>query len=139
MRKVNHVRCANHSIQLVVLKVLTFIKEPTEQLRDALSESTATKSCGSSIASKLRQLGLPARIRRTRTRPRAGTRLMRCAPTLLASALFWTASWTSTRPTLATMLSLTWNGMPSTACQRSFPRRARSWRASRPITSRRST
>jgi hypothetical protein len=54
MRKVNHVRCANHSIQLVVLKVLTFIKEPTEQLRDALSESAATKSCGSSIASKLR-------------------------------------------------------------------------------------
>jgi hypothetical protein len=36
MRKVNHVRCADHSVQLVVLKVLTFIKEPTEQLRDAL-------------------------------------------------------------------------------------------------------
>jgi len=30
MRKVNHVRCADHSVQLVVLKVLTFIKEPTE-------------------------------------------------------------------------------------------------------------
>ncbi|KAH8960164.1 hypothetical protein BDL97_06G117900 [Sphagnum fallax] len=36
MRKVNHVRCADHFVQLVVLKVLTFIKEPTEQLRDAL-------------------------------------------------------------------------------------------------------
>ncbi len=36
MRKVNHVQCANHSIQLVVLKVLTFMKEPTEQLRNAL-------------------------------------------------------------------------------------------------------
>jgi hypothetical protein len=31
MRKVKHVRCANHSVrQLAVLKVLTFIKEPTE-------------------------------------------------------------------------------------------------------------
>ncbi len=30
MHKVNHVRCADHSIQLDVLKVLTFIKEPTE-------------------------------------------------------------------------------------------------------------
>lgn len=36
MRKVNHIRCTDHSVQLVVLKVLTFIKEPTEQLRDAL-------------------------------------------------------------------------------------------------------
>ncbi len=36
MRKVNHVRCANHSVQLVVLQVLTFIKEPTEQLWDVL-------------------------------------------------------------------------------------------------------
>ncbi len=36
MRKVNHVRCTNHSVQLAVLKVLTFIKEPTKQLRDAL-------------------------------------------------------------------------------------------------------
>jgi hypothetical protein len=36
MRKVNHIRCDDHSVQLVVLKVLTFIKEPTEQLRDAL-------------------------------------------------------------------------------------------------------
>ncbi|CAN5969526.1 unnamed protein product [Sphagnum jensenii] len=36
MRKVNHVWCADHSVQLIVLKVLTFIKEPTEQLRDAL-------------------------------------------------------------------------------------------------------
>ncbi|CAM6073745.1 unnamed protein product [Sphagnum tenellum] len=34
MRKVNHVRRTNHFVQLVVLKVLTFIKEPTEQLRD---------------------------------------------------------------------------------------------------------
>jgi hypothetical protein len=139
MRKVNHVRCADHSVQLAVLKVLTFIKEPTEQLRDALIKSAAAKSCGSNIASKPRQPGLPARSRRTRTRPRAGTRLTRCAPTLLASASFWTASWTSTRPTLATVLSLTWNGMPLTACRRSFARRARSWRASRPITSRRST
>ncbi len=30
MRKVNHVRCADHSVQLVGLKVLTFIKEPIE-------------------------------------------------------------------------------------------------------------
>jgi len=30
MHKVNHVQCADHSIQLDVLKVLTFIKEPTE-------------------------------------------------------------------------------------------------------------
>jgi hypothetical protein len=29
MRKLNHVRCVDHSVQLVVLKVLTFIKEPT--------------------------------------------------------------------------------------------------------------
>jgi len=36
MRKVNHVWCADHSVQLTMLKVLTFIKEPTEQLRDAL-------------------------------------------------------------------------------------------------------
>jgi hypothetical protein len=36
MRKVSHVWCADHSVQLAVLKVLTFIKEPTEQLRDAL-------------------------------------------------------------------------------------------------------
>jgi len=36
MRKVNHVWCADHSVQLTVLKVLMFIKEPTEQLRDAL-------------------------------------------------------------------------------------------------------
>jgi hypothetical protein len=36
MRKVNHVRCANHSVQLAVLKVLMVIKEPTEQLQDAL-------------------------------------------------------------------------------------------------------
>ncbi|CAM6022419.1 unnamed protein product [Sphagnum balticum] len=36
MCKVNHVQCADHYVQLVVLKVLTFIKEPTEQLRDAL-------------------------------------------------------------------------------------------------------
>jgi hypothetical protein len=36
MHKVNHVQCADHSVQFVVLKVLTFIKEPTKQLRDAL-------------------------------------------------------------------------------------------------------
>jgi hypothetical protein len=36
MRKVNHVRCTDHSIQLAMLKVLTFIKEPTKQVRDAL-------------------------------------------------------------------------------------------------------
>jgi hypothetical protein len=36
MRKVNHVQCADHSVQLVVLKVLMLIKEPTKQLRDAL-------------------------------------------------------------------------------------------------------
>jgi hypothetical protein len=30
MRKVNHVQCANQSVQLAVLKVLTFIKEPTK-------------------------------------------------------------------------------------------------------------
>jgi hypothetical protein len=30
MRKVNHIQCVDHSVQLVVLKVLTFIKEPTE-------------------------------------------------------------------------------------------------------------
>jgi hypothetical protein len=36
MRKVNQVRCADHSVQLAMLKVLTLIKEPTEQLRDAL-------------------------------------------------------------------------------------------------------
>jgi hypothetical protein len=36
MRKVNHVWCADHSIQLTTLKVLTFIKEPIEQLQDAL-------------------------------------------------------------------------------------------------------
>ncbi len=32
MRKVKHVRCVDHFVQLTVLKVLTFIKEPTEQL-----------------------------------------------------------------------------------------------------------
>jgi len=36
MHKVNHVQCADHSVQFVVLKVLTFIKEPTKQLRDVL-------------------------------------------------------------------------------------------------------
>ncbi len=36
IRKVNHVQCADYSVKLVVLKVLTFIKEPIEQLRDAL-------------------------------------------------------------------------------------------------------
>jgi hypothetical protein len=30
MRKVNHVWCADHSVQLTALKVLTFIKEPIE-------------------------------------------------------------------------------------------------------------
>jgi hypothetical protein len=30
MRKVNHVQCTDHSVQLTVLKVLTFIKEPTK-------------------------------------------------------------------------------------------------------------
>ncbi len=30
MHKVNHVWCADHSVQVVVLKVLTFIKEPIE-------------------------------------------------------------------------------------------------------------
>jgi hypothetical protein len=30
MRKVNHVQCADHFVQLAVLKVLTFIKEPTK-------------------------------------------------------------------------------------------------------------
>jgi hypothetical protein len=30
MCKVNHVRCTDHSVRLAVLKVLTFIKEPTE-------------------------------------------------------------------------------------------------------------
>ncbi|CAM6063709.1 unnamed protein product [Sphagnum tenellum] len=44
MREVNHVRCADHSVQLVVLNVLTFIKEPTEQLWDAL----ITIPCGRS-------------------------------------------------------------------------------------------
>ncbi len=58
---------------------------------------------------------------------------------LLASSSFWTASWTSTRLTLAIALSLTWNDMPSTTCQRSFACRAKSWRASPPITSRHST
>jgi hypothetical protein len=43
MRKVNHVRCADHFVQLVVLKVLTFIKEPTEQLRDALIKIRRSK------------------------------------------------------------------------------------------------
>jgi hypothetical protein len=36
MCKVNYIWCADHSVQLDVLKVLTFIKEPTEQLHDAL-------------------------------------------------------------------------------------------------------
>ncbi len=36
MRKVNHVQCTDHSVQLAVLKVLMLIKEPTKQLRDAL-------------------------------------------------------------------------------------------------------
>ncbi len=102
-------------------------------------ESVTTKSCGSNIALKLRQPSLPARSRRTRTHPRAGTWLTRCVPTFLASTLFWTTSWTSMRPTLATVLSLTWNGMPSMACRRSFTRCARSWRASQSITNRRST
>jgi hypothetical protein len=43
MRKVNHIRCADHSVQLAVLKVLTFIKEPTEQLRDALIKIRPSK------------------------------------------------------------------------------------------------
>jgi len=43
MRKVNHVRRADHSVQLAVLKVLTFIKEPTEQLRDALIKIRRSK------------------------------------------------------------------------------------------------
>jgi hypothetical protein len=36
MCKVNYIWCADHSVQLDVLKVLTFIKEPIEQLHDAL-------------------------------------------------------------------------------------------------------
>jgi hypothetical protein len=43
MRKVNYVRCVDHSVQFVVLKVLTFIKEPTEQLRDALIKIRRSK------------------------------------------------------------------------------------------------
>jgi hypothetical protein len=43
MRKVNHIRCAEHYVQLVVLKVLTFIEEPTEQLRDALIKIHSNK------------------------------------------------------------------------------------------------
>jgi hypothetical protein len=43
MRKVNHVQCADHSVQLVVLKVLTFIKAPIEQLRDALTKIRHSK------------------------------------------------------------------------------------------------
>ncbi len=102
-------------------------------------KSVAAKSCDNSIASKSRWLGLPARSWRTRTRPHVGTQLTRCALMLLASASFWTASWTGTRPTLAMALSLIWNGMPSMACRHSFARCARSWKASRLITSQRST
>jgi hypothetical protein len=43
MCKVNHFRCADHYVQLVMLKVLTFIKEPTEQLRDALIKIRRSK------------------------------------------------------------------------------------------------
>jgi len=43
MHKVNHVQCADYSVQLVVLKVLTFIKEPTEQLQDALIKIRRSK------------------------------------------------------------------------------------------------
>ncbi len=130
MHKVNHVRCANHSVQLVVLKVLTFIKEPTKQLWDALIRIRCSKVMRQQYRVKAAAAGLA---------PRARTRLTKCVPTLLASASFWITSWTSTRLTLATTFSLTWNGMPSTECRRSFARHARSWRASRPTTSRRST
>jgi hypothetical protein len=43
IRKVNHVQCADYSVKLVVLKVLTFIKEPIEQLRDALIRIRCSK------------------------------------------------------------------------------------------------
>ncbi|KAH9542163.1 hypothetical protein CY35_14G101700 [Sphagnum magellanicum] len=43
MCKVNHVQCSDHSVQLAMLKVLTFIKEPTEQLRDALIRIRCSK------------------------------------------------------------------------------------------------
>jgi hypothetical protein len=36
LRPENHVRCADHSVQLAVLNVLKFLKGPTEQLRGAL-------------------------------------------------------------------------------------------------------
>ncbi len=43
MCKVNHIRCTDHSVELIVLKVLTFIKEPVEQLRDALIKIRRSK------------------------------------------------------------------------------------------------
>jgi hypothetical protein len=43
MRKINHIRCVDHFVQLAVLKVLTFIKEPIEQLRDALIKIRCSK------------------------------------------------------------------------------------------------
>jgi len=43
MRKVNHVWCVDHSVQLTAFKVLTFIKEPIEQLQDALIKICRSK------------------------------------------------------------------------------------------------
>ncbi|OAE20506.1 hypothetical protein AXG93_948s1130 [Marchantia polymorpha subsp. ruderalis] len=43
LRKCNHVRCADHSVQLAVLQVLKLIRQPTEQLRDGLVKMRRSK------------------------------------------------------------------------------------------------
>lgn len=43
LRKCNHVRCANHSVQLAVLQALKLIRQPTEQLRDGLVKMRRSK------------------------------------------------------------------------------------------------
>jgi hypothetical protein len=130
MHKVNHIRCTNHSVQLDVLKVLTFIKEPTEQLQDALirihrNKVMRQRYCIKSHGSQACQQGADT--------PRLAHALELDSRDV--HRRFWTSMW----PTLATALSLTWNGMPSMTCRRSFARRAKSWRALRVITSQRST
>ncbi|OAE29031.1 hypothetical protein AXG93_146s1050 [Marchantia polymorpha subsp. ruderalis] len=43
LRKCNHVRCADHSVQLAVLQALKLIRQPTEQLRDGLVKMRRSK------------------------------------------------------------------------------------------------
>jgi hypothetical protein len=111
MCKVNHVQCANHSTQLVVLKVLMFIKEPTEQLRDALIRIRRSKVMRQEYRVKAAATGLASKEPTHQDSPTHWNSTHEMCVDASGKRIVLDSIMDSTRSTLATAVSLTWNGM----------------------------